>query len=156
MTPTTIRPTSLRDGKAYMGERFGPRRAPFITANGEPLPIRRDLLAAMPPVSPDLDRLLPEWGFLSDGPLLLSVSLLADASGNDASAREYGRDFLNLLVQRLPYEGWILSQRDINCTLTDLRDARTTVAEVDAPIIVPIRSELPLGADVRTWRGGAA
>lgn len=88
-----------RDPAAPVGEEC------TVTADGEPLNIRYDLLSASPSGF--------EWGYGGSGPAQLAIAILAHAY-NDQFAGEHYQRFKREVVSELPDEGWTLTKRDLD------------------------------------------
>ncbi|WP_248895330.1 DUF6166 domain-containing protein [Haloplanus halobius] len=88
-----------RDPAAPVGEEVE------VTADGEPLDCRYDLLSASPSGL--------EFGYGGSGPAQLAVAMLAHAF-DDEFACEYYQRFKHEVVANLPEEGWTLTKTDLD------------------------------------------
>jgi uncharacterized protein (DUF2249 family) len=76
-----------------------------VTADGDPLNCRYDLLSASPAGF--------EWNYRGSGPAQLAIAVLAHAYGDEFAKSRY-QQFKRDIVSELPEDGWILTKRDLD------------------------------------------
>ncbi len=64
-----------------------------------------------------------EWGYGGSGPAQLALALLADCLADDRRALALYQGFKDAVVARLPHEGWMLEQTEIEAALAKLEQA---------------------------------
>lgn len=98
--------------KRYEGRRrFFPTR---VTVDGRKLNPRLDLRCHSPAEF--------EWGYGGSGPAQLALAILADHLGNDEEALNLYQRFKWAVIANLPKHHWVLTGRQIDQALQEIRN----------------------------------
>jgi hypothetical protein len=62
-----------------------------------------------------------EWGYAGSGPAQLALAILADLLGDAAEALRLHQEFKFLVVARLPYDGWELTEAQVLAALEQIK-----------------------------------
>jgi len=98
--------------KHYSGRREG--YAAIVTVDGRRLNPRFDLWNHSPTGF--------EWGYAGSGPAQLALAILADHCRDDERALNFYHRYKWTVIAELPYREWILTSREIEQMLRNLRD----------------------------------
>ena len=105
--------------KTYKGVREG--CVADVRVNDRPLNPRLDLWNHSPTGF--------EWGYGGSGPAQLALAVLADHLGDDREAVALHQEFKRVVVANLSRRGWILTGRQIEETLQELKSDSPASAE---------------------------
>ena len=61
-----------------------------------------------------------EWGYGGSGPAQLALAILADHLRDDELAMDLYMEFKDVVISKLPYEGWELSDADVKNMVKNL------------------------------------
>ena len=104
-------------GKTYVGERTGQGCRVWIEEEGGQRALRH-----IPVHSSDGFG----WGYGGSGPADLALAILTDHTGDENLARAFHQDFTWAVIASLPYEGWRISEEQVESWL---RQAKQTIGD---------------------------
>ena len=84
------------------------------------------------------------WGYAGSGPAQLALALCADALGDDARAAAVYQGFQFRVVEALPADGWVLSERAVLDAVYALERERAARHPEPDPVPTPDARPTPL------------